>query len=111
MVRNIIKIPLSSSGICTNDLMLLFIILIIGCSSPEWDSDSSDSITYAPHAEAVRIALNKVALTQSQNPSAQFGDPMDKEEGSKTYLSLQCNYANIHFLHKIISLMTSFQAQ
>ncbi|XP_031251775.1 protein phosphatase inhibitor 2-like [Pistacia vera] len=50
-----------------------------GCSSPE--SDSSDSISYAAHAEAVRIALNKVALTQ--NRSAQFGDAMDKEGSVK----------------------------
>ncbi|XP_044487199.1 protein phosphatase inhibitor 2-like isoform X3 [Mangifera indica] len=48
-------------------------------SSPRWDS--SDAISYAAHAEAVRIALNKLAVTQKL--STKSGEAMDTEEVEK----------------------------
>lgn len=75
-------------------------------SSPRWDS--SDSISYAAHAEAVRIALNKLAVTQKL--STKSGEAMDTEEGSKISIAMQALIVYVILFFLVISFQVQWKS-
>ncbi|XP_044487197.1 protein phosphatase inhibitor 2-like isoform X1 [Mangifera indica] len=75
-------------------------------SSPRWDS--SDAISYAAHAEAVRIALNKLAVTQKL--STKSGEAMDTEEGSKISIAMQALIVYVILFFLVISFQVQWKS-
>lgn len=73
-------------------------MIVIGFPSPALDSSDSSSYAYAAHAEAIRSALNKVAISEKHSrpfagsSSSSSSSEDEADEGSKT--SLWCAMFN-----------------
>lgn len=67
-------------------------MIVIGFPSPALDSSDSSSYAYAAHAEAIRSALNKVAISEKHSrpfagsSSSSSSSEDEADEGSKTSL-------------------------